>query len=134
MWLHSKAFVGNMTQSQRAPSAASNSPESISLQHTHRKEITDFSAMAPTHQGGFTPSVAVNLEAPLSFFTGYHSMIMHPKKHLHGYCIYSVLVLLPDRYGFQTLSYSLSLCTFQKNTKLGKNISPDYSSKDQLMV
>lgn len=108
MWLHSKAFVGNMTQSQCTPTAASNSAQCISLQHTHSKAITDFRAMASTNQGFFIPCCSKFRGSSLIF----HWVSLHdylPQRHLPGYCIYSVSVLLPDRYVSQTLPYSLTL-------------------------
>lgn len=80
-----------------------------------RERKNSFSVLWPQLCREFLLLLAVNREAPLSFFTGYHFMIICPKRHLAGYSIYSVLVLLPDRYGFQTLSYSVSLHFSEKH-------------------
>lgn len=79
---------------------------------------------------GFLFSLAVNLKAPLSFSTGCHFMIIYPNRHLPGYCIYSVLVLLRYQIGMFFKHYhTVCHCTFQKNTTLATNISLHYISK-----
>lgn len=121
MWPHSKAFVGNMTQSQGSLTAGSDSRLHFPKTHPQPQQRNNsFSGLQPQLLRELLFPAAVNLEAPLSFFTGYHFMIIYLRRHLPGYCIYSVLALLPGRCVLQTLSYSLLLYFSEKTPDLLK--------------